>query len=142
MSAPLPPKSLPRLTHLNADTSWLLQLPNQASRAQLQTRKYYNILIDPWLSGSQVDIASWFSIQWHSTIPFASSFAAVSALALKAESRDIQLEQDDDQSVIDAVFVAHEFTDHCHEETLLQVPSLIPVFAVPVSLSAESPMNL
>ena len=132
MSAPLLPKRPPRLTHLNADTSWLLQLPNPASQTQPKTRKYYNILIDPWLSGSQIDIASWFSIQWHSTTPFASSFAAVSALALQAESGDIQAEQDDDQSVIDAVLIAHEFTDHCHQETLLQVPFLIPVFAVPV----------
>lgn len=32
-------------------------------------------------------------------------------------------------SFIDAVVVSHEFTDHCHEKTLLQVHPDVPVFA-------------
>lgn len=30
---------------------------------------------------------------------------------------------------IDAVVVSHEFTDHMHKETLLEVPTSVPVFA-------------
>lgn len=33
------------------------------------------------------------------------------------------------KSMIDAVIVSHEFTDHCHRETLLEVDRDVPVFA-------------
>jgi hypothetical protein len=32
-------------------------------------------------------------------------------------------------SPIDAVIVSHEFTDHCHRETLLEIRATVPVFA-------------
>jgi hypothetical protein len=32
-------------------------------------------------------------------------------------------------SQLDAVVVSHEFTDHMHQETLLEIPSSVPVFA-------------
>ena len=38
----------PILTHLNADTSWLLQLPYPTDAVRPAGRNRYNILIDPW----------------------------------------------------------------------------------------------
>ncbi|KAI7665161.1 hypothetical protein KC318_g7277, partial [Hortaea werneckii] len=35
-----------------------------------------------------------------------------------------------DETFIDAVAVSHEFTDHCHKETLLEVHPDVPVFAI------------
>lgn len=47
----------PLLHHLNADTTWLLQLPRPQTAVKKGGRYYYNILIDPWLSGGQSDVA-------------------------------------------------------------------------------------
>jgi hypothetical protein len=49
----------PLLHHLNADTSWLLQVPRPASAIKHGSRIYYNILIDPWFVGGQSDVARW-----------------------------------------------------------------------------------
>ncbi|KAK0124153.1 hypothetical protein ONS95_009136 [Cadophora gregata] len=55
----------PLLTHLNADTTWLLSLPYPESAPSKDGRVYYHILIDPWLRGGQSDVAKFFSQQWH-----------------------------------------------------------------------------
>jgi len=81
----------PLLTHLNADTTWLLSLPipghtgRENGRRDIKSKKdkddgkesaalrngrksekrYFHILIDPWLRGSQSDVAQFFSQQWH-----------------------------------------------------------------------------
>ncbi|CZT13240.1 uncharacterized protein RAG0_16789 [Rhynchosporium agropyri] len=55
----------PLLTHLNADTTWLLFLPYPQSAPGNNEKTYYHILIDPWLCGGQSDIAKFFSQQWH-----------------------------------------------------------------------------
>jgi hypothetical protein len=55
----------PLLTHLNADTTWLLSLPVPLSHASRRRRRYFHILIDPWLTGPQSDVAAFFSTQWH-----------------------------------------------------------------------------
>lgn len=44
----------PILTHLNGDSTWLLQLPRHGNSG----RSRFNVLIDPWLSGPQTDVAS------------------------------------------------------------------------------------
>lgn len=143
----------PLLIHLNADTSWLLALPRPSVSAARSGRHWFNILIDPWLSGSQSDVASWFSQQWHAEAPALSSVAAVEELCAdierlspgpgrrkedvkRNESRnggrdehameDIQHEA---RSMIDAIAISHEFTDHCHKETLLECHPDTPVFA-------------
>lgn len=38
----------PILTHLNADTSWLLQLPYPRDAVKPAGRTRFNILVDPW----------------------------------------------------------------------------------------------
>ncbi|KAI7675390.1 hypothetical protein KC318_g971, partial [Hortaea werneckii] len=42
----------------------------------------------------------------------------------------IEAASDPDETFIDAVAVSHEFTDHCHKETLLEVHPDVPVFAI------------
>lgn len=50
------------------------------------------------------------------------------------EQEDVEEEDDggEGQSMIDVVAISHEFTDHCHKETLLEVNRDVPVFATEV----------
>lgn len=64
-------------------------------------------LVDPWLKDSEIDGLQYFNEQWH-TKPCV----------------DIG-----DVGPFDAVIVSHEFSDHCHESTLLEFPQHIPIFA-------------
>ncbi|KAI0624711.1 hypothetical protein TUN199_03301 [Pyrenophora tritici-repentis] len=66
----------PILHHLNADTSWLLQIPRPANAVKHGSRIYYNVLIDPWFVGGQSDVAKWFSQQFHATESAVKSQAA------------------------------------------------------------------
>ncbi|KAJ0163651.1 hypothetical protein CTA2_2637 [Colletotrichum tanaceti] len=124
----------PVLVHLNADTSWLLQLPYPPSTSAPpperpeRGRKRFNILLDPWLQGSQTDVASWFSTQWHVVEPSVKTMDQLNALlaGLEAGSVDPRLT---DKPYIDAVVVSHEFTDHCHRATLEELPASTPVYA-------------
>ena len=87
------------LRHLNADTSWLI------------TFGQFRILLDPWLLGPQSDYFRSFSTQEHAIPP-----------AIVHLARDLD-------GPIDAVIISHEFTDHCHEQTLRSLPDVTPVFA-------------
>lgn len=117
---------------MNADTTWLIQLPVPESAGG--SRKWFNILLDPWLSGPQADVASWFSTQWHAIPPALSSISHVEELCKKVE----ELSRGDTGSsthtaspdtLIDAVAISHEFTDHCHKPTLLECSPSTTVFA-------------
>ena len=130
----------PVLTHLNADTTWLLQLPYPYDIVPPRGRSYFNILIDPWLKGSQVDVASWFSKQWHST-----KSSVMTIMELNEQLREIDKLSNEQvnrariyerecgesiaESFIDVVIISHEFTDHCHKDTLFEVQPNIPIFA-------------
>ncbi|KAI3393395.1 hypothetical protein diail_4324 [Diaporthe ilicicola] len=125
----------PVLAHLNADTTWLLQLPvpasaNTSPRSKTKTKKTarrsrFNILIDPWLRGPQSDVAAWFSTQWHVIEPTVQTI----------QELDEVLEEVGDEkasaggSQIDCVAISHEFTDHCHQATLTELPKGVPVVA-------------
>lgn len=115
----------PLLHRLNADTSWLLQIPRPEHAVKRGARFYYNILIDPWLKGGQTDVASWFSQQFHATDSAVQSVAELEDLIREVEillasdprlgpGRKTNLEVDDEHAVedsfIDAVAVSHEFT--------------------------------
>ena len=146
----------PILTHLNADTTWLLQLPYPAGIPKPSGRSRFNILIDPWLRGKQSDVASWFSSQWHSIDASVQTVNELNELLEENEKvvavsdgtiQQIRLNVQREQNVpachlgdsafnacgqegqIDAVIVSHEFTDHCHKQTLLEVNPATPVFA-------------
>ncbi|KAL8987989.1 MAG: hypothetical protein Q9177_002871 [Variospora cf. flavescens] len=136
--------SRPILTHLNADTSWLLSLPYPGAEPHPRGRKFFHILIDPWLQGPQTDLASWFSQQWHAT---ASSVQTISELNTRLKELETLASapsatdagepntsshaeyESDALGCIDIVVVSHEFTDHCNRATLEEVSPDTPIFA-------------
>ena len=122
----------PILTHLNADTTWLLQIPCPRDVISRTGRSRFNILIDPWLRGPQSDVASWFSTQWHAVD---SSVQTISELQerlkdiddlIKPHERNVKRHS---PNKIDLVICSHEFSDHCHKDTLLEIDPSTPVFA-------------
>jgi hypothetical protein len=132
----------PLLHHLNDDTSWLLQVPRPANAVKHGGRIYYNILIDPWFVGGQSDVARWFSQQWHATESAVQDIGQVEELARQVEilaggfrlgKRKRREEEVEEESFVDVVAISHEFTDHCHKETLLEVHRDVPVFATEVT---------
>ncbi len=135
----------PVLTHLNADTSWLLQLPYPQHAIPASGRTQFNILIDPWLSGPQTDVASWFSTQYHVIPPSVGSIAELEdgLREVQEMTRDLAGNQRKSRKLsgnalstrpyIDLVVISHEFTDHCHRKTLEQIDREVPVIATAVS---------
>ncbi|KAL8649696.1 MAG: hypothetical protein Q9210_004247 [Variospora velana] len=136
--------SRPILTHLNADTSWLLSLPYPVGEPHPPGRKLFHVLIDPWLQGPQSDLASWFSQQWHAT---ASSVQTISELNTRLKELETLASASSATSAgepntsshveyesvalncVDVIVVSHEFTDHCNRATLEEVSPDTPIFA-------------
>lgn len=142
----------PILHHLNADTSWLLQIPRPANAVKHGSRIYYNVLIDPWFVGGQSDVAKWFSQQFHATESAVKSVVEVEELARQVEilagglrsgkGRKRKAEVvEEEESYVDCVAVSHEFTDHCHKETLLEVHRDVPVLATEQAANLISSWN-
>ncbi|KAK6853047.1 major facilitator superfamily protein [Apiospora arundinis] len=135
----------PVLIHLNADTTWLVSLPypptatkKPVAAAVANSRSRFNILLDPWLEGPQSDVASWFSTQWHLVAPSVQTIDELNILLIEVEqgeevAKEAKTQQQTDTSkpasLIDVVAISHEFTDHCHEATLKELPRETPVFA-------------
>ncbi|KAF8850361.1 hypothetical protein BDZ45DRAFT_602956 [Acephala macrosclerotiorum] len=119
----------PLLTHLNADTTWLLSIPYPLSSPSARNRTFYHILIDPWLKGGQSDVAAFFSQQWHATPSSVQTTAEVEDVIRRIEDAAQAEKEIEEGNTIDAVVVSHEFTDHMHKETLLEIPQTVPVFA-------------
>ncbi|KAK7744228.1 hypothetical protein SLS53_003749 [Cytospora paraplurivora] len=133
----------PVIAHLNADTTWLLQLPipdslrepprtRSRAKSNVSERSRFNILIDPWLQGPQSDVASWFSTQWHVVAPTVQTLQELDQILAHLEDDYVYASNEDEArgiSFIDCVVVSHEFTDHCHKPTLLELPKSVPVVA-------------
>lgn len=85
------------IKRLNEDSSWWWEIDGKS------------FIIDPWFSPSQVDLAPWFSEQFHVT----------------EQPQVGELERPD------FIFISHPFTDHCNKETLLQFSAEIPIIALP-----------
>lgn len=128
----------PLLTHLNADTSWVLSLPYPMGSPRPLGRNLFNILIDPWLQGPQTDYFSWFSRQWHVVPSSVQTIGELNTIlgAVEAimESRHTNtsapvLDKGATANYIDLVLVSHEFTDHCNRQTLQDLDKSIPVLA-------------
>ncbi|KAJ8066104.1 hypothetical protein OCU04_005195 [Sclerotinia nivalis] len=126
----------PLVTHLNADTTWLLSIPFPPTAYNPFSRSYYHILIDPWLRGGQSDVAAFFSQQWHANPSSVQSINEVEEVIKGIEEVAHKKGVVGDGSWIDAVVVSHEFTDHMHKETLLEIPSTVPVFAASKAAAA------
>lgn len=90
---------------LNLDNSWLIKWDGST------------FLLDPWLSGSEIDGFSWFNEQWHTTPP--------------VKYTDIK--------DFDMVIISQGYPDHCHLETLQKLGALKPIAAVP---SAYKKLNV
>lgn len=60
-------------------------------------------------------------------------------IVVNARSEDLVMGNMEPETVqenwIDAVVVCHEFTDHMHKETLLEISKTVPVFAAPTAAS-------
>lgn len=140
----------PILTHLNEDTTWLLQLPYPPTPPELEyisnqppttRRLWYNILIDPWFQGRSVEIAPWFFRQWHVIESSVQTAQELNERFKGFEVADAQSQLDTEngntlcgigkmrRQIIDAIIISHEFSDHCHKNTLLEFSSETPVFA-------------
>jgi hypothetical protein len=108
-------------------------------------------LIDPWFVGGQSDVAKWFSQQWHATESAVKSVAEVDELARQVEvlaggirmgKRKMNIAATAElETFIDAVAISHEFTDHCHKDTLLEVHRDVPVFATEQAANLISGWN-
>lgn len=150
----------PLLTHLNADTTWLLSIPYPPSSPSPKGKIYWHILVDPWLRGGQSDVAPFFSQQWHKEPSIVQTIEEVedvirgieeaargnenegaveNVIVVDTGSEDIDVDDVGrimgEEDLIDAVVVCHEFTDHMHEETLLEIRKSVPVFAAPTAAS-------
>ncbi|TRX99074.1 hypothetical protein FHL15_000416 [Xylaria flabelliformis] len=124
----------PILTHLNADTTWLLHIPYPEGVTRPPGRSRFNVLLDPWLQGPQSDGGRWFSIQWHVVAPSVQTIEELNKLLGELEegiaAPGEAVEQGaETRDYIDVVAISHEFTDHCHEATLRELPVSTPVFA-------------
>ena len=86
-----------QLNRLNMDSSWKLSWGN------------LSMLIDPWLIGSEVDIAKWFNEQWHATKPV----------------------HPDDCGAYQLIAVTQSYSDHCHEMTLRALDEKVPIWVTP-----------
>lgn len=88
-------------------------------------------------------MAHWFSQQWHTTGSKVGSVAQIEELAREIEILAGGLRLGKGRlkngetganvgTFVDAVAISHEFADHCHKETLLEVERDVPVFATEV----------
>lgn len=118
----------PFIHHLNADTSWLIQIP----RNDDHPRPYFNLLIDPWLTTSQIEFSRFFHEQAH-TVPSAfQTIAEIESFIQAIENRACTLQNtpapsEPPDSYIDAVACSLSLTDHVHEPTLRQLHPSVPL---------------
>lgn len=111
-------------------------------------------MIDPWLVSPQSDVAGWFSTQWHAIKSSVQTIAelnyhleALETLASKGgpvknqDKRDWKVATNGkpQSSYIDAVVVAHEFTDYC---TLLSSKHVLLLPAGSFILNYPAPVFL
>lgn len=73
-----------KIQRLNMDNSWFFEFGG------------LRIVIDPWLTGKEIDFFSWFNTQWHRTKPI--EIAKV--------------------PTYDLVLITQKYPDHFHKETL------------------------
>ena len=137
----------PILTHLNADTSWLLQLPYPPDAVRPPERSRFNIILDPWFRGPQSDVARFFSTQWHVIESSVQTMAELEERLAEIEQivqrcniqprnrKHARSRQSLKKSYIDAVVISHEFTDHCNKQTLLELDPNTPIFATRLAVN-------
>ena len=125
----------PVLTHLNADTSWLLQLPYPPNAGRPRGRSRWNLILDPWfvviflqssatvskiditrLLGPQSDVARFFSTQWHTVEPCVKDMPELSRRLQDIEAR-LQSHDVDSRS--------NEYSDPCFESDTTYIDAVV-----------------
>ncbi|KAI0165707.1 hypothetical protein GGR57DRAFT_512762 [Xylariaceae sp. FL1272] len=146
--------SSPVLTHINADTTWLLHLPYPEGVTRPQGRSHvssllFNVLLDPWLQGSQSDVASWFSTQEHiipssvQTIDNLNSLLGdlegdvITGASHNGEAEAEAQDKIKAESYIDVVAISHEFVVGIDStDSIFQTPFARTLMLI---LATESP---
>ena len=133
----------PLLTHLNADTSWLISLPRPATTSAIDgakndetrraTRSYYHILLDPWLVGDITVYRKWVIGLWHTTPPAFTSIDDVYQLIKDIEKAAAGPDSDttEDDGHTDLLLISTFIEDHCNKSTLLTLPPDTAIITVP-----------
>ncbi len=89
-----------KIRRLNTDNSWQIEWQGE------------NFLLDPWLSGPEIDGFRAFNIQWHNDPPV----------------------EYEDLGDFSHVLISQPYSDHCHQETLQKLPGKFSVFGVKPAL--------
>lgn len=123
----------PILTHLNADTSWLISFPRSKSAQNdinKHGRKFYHVLLDAWLSGEVVAIFRWFMTIAHAEPSYFKTMNDVRGQVKRIEDAAGSTSQNMDDGEVDLIVVSTYLDDHCHKETLEQCTKDTPVLTV------------
>jgi hypothetical protein len=78
----------PILTHLNADTAWLISFPKPSTTEPMvvgMKRSYYHVIIDPWLDAEYVVGHRWFMAMNHAVKSRYKTIKQVQELILEIE---------------------------------------------------------
>lgn len=126
----------PILTHLNSDTSWLVSFPRlpvtneeAADTSRSSSRRYYHVVLDPWLDGELVAAHRWFLVLQHSIKAAFSTMEDIRSLIVDIEHA-AGTGVANDNGEVDAVFVSHYLEDHCSRGSLTQIDPSVPVISV------------
>ncbi|RDI86395.1 hypothetical protein Vi05172_g3479 [Venturia inaequalis] len=122
------------LTHLNADTSWLISFPRPPTKDvehKVNKRSYFHVIVDPWLDTEYVFFSRWFIAVSHATPSKYKTIEQVQRLILDIECAAENANLDpEDKGHPDAVFVSHHLGDHCDRATLEQIDPLVPFISI------------
>lgn len=124
----------PILTHLNADTAWLISFPRPpTTKSQLEAaqtkRSFYHIVVDPWLDGEYVVGFRWFMAMQHTEKSSYRTIQSIRELILKIE-RAAGNSPTKDNGEVDAIIVSHYLGDHFHRGTLEQIDPSVPIISI------------
>ena len=98
----------------------------------------------------------WFSTQWHAIASSVQTIADLNQHLQEIEILNSELHlprkgaargrskkwSSEGASFIDVVVISHEFTDHCHKDTLLEIHKSVPIVASQVRLQHNFPVNI
>lgn len=151
----------PLIIHLNADSSWLILLPypsppstsssststSATSARSRSKRKYFSIILDPWLKGTQTDVHKYLSRQTHLYESVFQSMVEIEEFIERVESihsgqkfkgKGKADAEEEGEKWIDLVVNSAEFTDHCHRETLEELSKDTRILSADVGLPLSS----
>lgn len=108
------------LTHLNADSSWLISFPRLWEDFKDKGRRYCHLLVNPWLSGTNIVDSIWIVSMTHAIAQTFTSVQDVQRLGSGIEQAAGELKSRDNGEP-ECVLVTHSGPDHCNEHALPQM---------------------